>query len=285
MLASTLVALASIPSHAAFLWEVSSMTNKIYLYGTVHAGKQEWYPLPSVVEEAFADSPVLVVEADITDTEALRKAQPATLAPPDTLSKHVDPEVYRRFLKLLPRFHLPEAQLVQMKPFMAVSLLVFADWARLGYQPGFGVDSYLIAKAHNNNKPVRELEGLDAQVELMDSLTDEQNKAIFEGTVDALESGAADQQIQGMVKAWKDGDPKGMLEIARRYNEKVKGAAELEDKFVWSRHDAMAKKIESYLNDTKDHAFVAVGALHLAGPRGLVEILRRRGYIVRQLGS
>ena len=286
VLASTLVALLSFQSHAAaFLWEVSSMTNKVYLYGTVHAGKQEWYPLPAPVENAFADSQVLVVEADISDTEALRKAQPATLAPPDTLAKHVDPAVYARFVKLLPRFRLPEAQLAQMKPFMAVSLLVFADWARLGYQPNFGVDSYLIAKAHNNNKPVRELEGLDAQVELMDSLTEEQNKAIFEGTVDALESGAADEQIEGMVKAWQQGDPKAVLEIARRYNEKVKGAAELEEKFVWARHDAMVKKIESYLNETKDRAFVAVGALHLAGPRGLVELLRKRGYIVRQIGS
>ena len=29
--------------------------------------------------------------------------------------------------------------------------------------------------------------------------------------------------------------------------------------------------------------FIAVGALHLAGPKGLVEILRKRGYVVRQL--
>ena len=45
------------------------------------------------------------------------------------------------------------------------------------------------------------------------------------------------------------------------------GAKALEDKFIWSRHDAMANKIESYLLG-RDPVFVAVGALHLAGPRG-----------------
>jgi uncharacterized protein YbaP (TraB family) len=45
----------------------------------------------------------------------------------------------------------------------------------------------------------------------------------------------------------------------------------------------MARKIDGYLNDSRERHFVAVGALHLAGPRGLVEMLRKRGYVVRQL--
>ncbi|HET9650852.1 MAG TPA: TraB/GumN family protein [Usitatibacter sp.] len=286
--AACLLVALGLPLHAsaaAFLWEVSSMTNKVYLYGTVHAGKAEWYPLPSVVEQAFADSEALVVEADISDVDAIRKSQPATFIPPDTLAKHVDPADYERFRKLLPRFSLPEAQARQMRPFMAVSLLVFGEWARLGYKPAYAVEAYLIGKAQQAKKPVRELEGIEAQVDMIDSLTEDQNRRIFEGTVEALDSGLVDDQIRGMVKAWQEGDPKALLEVAHRYNEKVKGAAELEEKFVWSRHDAMAKKIESYLNESKDRCFVAVGALHLAGPRGLVEMLRKRGYIVRQLGS
>ena len=56
-----------------FLWEVSSLTNKVYLYGTVHAGKESFYPLPEPVRKAFADAKVLAVEADITDVEAMAK--------------------------------------------------------------------------------------------------------------------------------------------------------------------------------------------------------------------
>jgi uncharacterized protein YbaP (TraB family) len=286
-LACALLALAApIAAHAAaFLWEVASMTGRVYLYGTVHAGKQEWFPLPNVVETAFEDSTVLVVEADITDIDEMRKTQPSSYVPPDTLAKHVEPEAYDRFRKLLPRYKLPEQQVVQMKPFIAVSLLVFAEWARLGFQPENSVDAYLIHKAQQAKKPVRELEGLEAQMQLMDSLTEDESKRIFDGTVGALESGLTGEQIQGMVKAWQEGDPRGMLDTARRYNENVPGAREFEEKFVWDRHEAMVKKIEGYLGESRDRPFVAVGALHLAGPRGLVEMLRKRGYIVRQLGT
>jgi uncharacterized protein YbaP (TraB family) len=83
------------------------------------------------------------------------------------------------------------------------------------------------------------------------------------------------------VNAWQSGDADLLLEVSRAYSETVPGAKELEEKFIWSRHDAMANKIESYLLG-RDPVFVAVGALHLAGPRGLVEILKKRGYSVRQ---
>src|SRR5207237_7429793 len=59
------------PKH--FLWEVSSMTNKVWLFGTIHAGKKEWFPLPAEIEEAFAASPVLAVEADVTNLAAIAK--------------------------------------------------------------------------------------------------------------------------------------------------------------------------------------------------------------------
>ena len=84
------------------------------------------------------------------------------------------------------------------------------------------------------------------------------------------------------MNAWQAGDPDLVLDIARKYNTDVPGAKEFEEKFVWARHEDMAKKIEGYLA-TKERHFVAVGALHLAGPRGLVEMLKKRGYLVKQL--
>jgi uncharacterized protein len=275
-----LPAAAQTPRH--FLWEVTSMTNRVYLYGTVHAGKADWFPLPAPVEAAFMDAKVLAVEADVTNLEAMARTAPATTyTPPDTLSKNVAERDWERFRKQLPKYRIPEAQVAQLKPFMAVSILVFSEWARLGYLPQLGIDAYLIRKAREQNKPVVEVEGIDVQVKLMDSLTDAEGRMIFDGTLTALESGLTGEQITGMVNAWQSGDPDLMLEIARKYNDQVPGAREFEEKFIWARHEDMAKKIEGYLASKERH-FVAVGALHLAGPRGLVEMLRKRGYIVRQ---
>ena len=277
--------LALWPAAAAqFLWEVSSLTNRAYLFGTVHAGKQQWYPLPKPVEEAFAESNVLVVEADVTDSEALAKTAPAMmLTPPATLAQVVPAADYERFRKQLARYKVPLEQVAPLKPFMAVSMLVFAEWGRLGYLPQHGVDGYLIGRAKAAGKKVVEIEGLAVQAALIDSLTPEENRTLFSGTLTALESGLTAEQITGMVNAWQSGDPDLLLQIARKYNDLVPGAKEFEQKFIWSRHSSMATKIEGYLNRSKERHFIAVGSLHLAGPEGLVEVLRRRGYIVRQL--
>jgi uncharacterized protein YbaP (TraB family) len=280
-----LAAFIAIPVSAQnLLWEVTSLTNKVYLFGTIHAGKLAWYPLPKAVEDAFNDSKELVVEADVTDLDAIEQAGEAmAYKAPDTLKMHVAAADYARFVKLLPRYKMPESVVVQMKPLMAVSLLVFAEWAHEGYSPDYGVDAYLIKKAKAELKPVVELEGAAAQVKLMDSLSESESRALFGGTVLALESGLTGDQIEGMVRAWQVGDPAMLLDVSRRYNDNVPGAAEFENLFVWSRHDAMMKKITAWLDDTRDHRFIAIGALHLVGPRGLVELLKKRGYRVRQV--
>jgi hypothetical protein len=269
-------------SAANFLWEVASLTNRAYLYGTVHAGQKDWFPLAKEVEDAFNDSKVLVVEADVSDMAAIaRHGNAMTYSAPDTLKNHVSAEDYDRFRKLLARYKYSESHVAQMKPFIAVSLLVFGEWARQGYEPKYGIDGYLIARAKAEAKPIVELEGVDMQMSLMDSLTEKENQTIFGGTLFALESGLSGEQITGLVKAWQAGDAASLLGIARSYNTKVKGAEEFEEKFIWSRHPDMLKKIDGYLNG-KDRHFIAVGSLHLAGPRGLIEELRKRGYVVKQ---
>jgi len=282
---AALAAFIAIPVSAQnLLWEVSSLTNKVYLFGTIHAGKLSWYPLPKAVEDALADSKELVVEADVTDLDAIEKAGGVmAYQPPDQLKNHVAAKDYERFLKLLPRYKLPESAAMQMKPLVATSLLVFAEWARRGYIPDYGVDVYLIKKARAELKPVVELEGTEQQAKLMDSLSDTESRALFAGTIGALESGLTGEQIDAMVEAWKIGDSRAFLDVSRRYNENVPGAAEFEDVFVWSRHEAMLKKIQGWLDGSRDHRFIAVGALHLVGPRGLVEMLKQRGYVVRQV--
>lgn len=275
-------ALAVPAAAASYLWEVSSLTNRVYLFGTVHAGKKDWYPLDEAVEKALVDSSVLAVEADVLDTAKLEKsARAGVYVAPDTLKNHVGAADYERFLKLLPRYGVPEASVAQLKPFMAVSLLVFQEWARAGFLPQVGVDIYLLRKARAELKPVVEIEGIDVQTELIDSLTDAENRLIFGGTLTALESGLTIEQIQAMVSAWKAGDAARMLEVAQKYNAQVAGAREFEEKFVWARHEPMLRKIEGYLASREPH-FIAVGALHLSGPRGLVELLRKRGYVVKQ---
>jgi len=266
-----------------FLWEVRSMTNSAYLFGTIHTGKKEWFPLPEPVEEAFAESRVLAVEADVTDLDAMTKTVAAmSYVAPDELSKHVTPEDFVRFKAQVARLGVDESLTKRVKPFSASSMLMFAEWESAGYSPQFGIDAYLISKAKALRKRVVEIEGVAAQAALVDSLTEQEHQRAFAGMLKALEEGIIDDQLDGMVKAWQTGDAFLMLELSRRYNEKIPGAREMEEKFIWSRHEAMLAKVEGYLNKSIEKHFIAVGALHLAGRRGLIELLKAKGYVVKQ---
>jgi uncharacterized protein YbaP (TraB family) len=203
--------------------------------------------------------------------------------PPATLDKAVPKATWERARKHAARLSIPEPQLAMLKPFMAGTLLAFAEWGKAGYLPQFGVDLHLIKRAKEDGKKLLELEGADAQTALIESFTPAESLAALEGTMDALDSGLVREQITGMVNAWQAGDPALLLEVARKYNDTIPGAAAIEEKFIWSRHDAMAGKIGRMLLESKERHFVAVGALHLAGPKGLVEVLRKRGFTVRQL--
>jgi len=272
------------PAAKLFLWEVASLTNRVYLYGTVHAGKPGFFPLPAAVDKAFAESKMLAVEADITDTESMtRSARTMVFEPPATLEKAVPKATWDRVQKQATRLGLPLPQIAMLKPFMAGTLLAFAEWSKLGYLPQYGVDLHLIKRAQEAGKKIVELEGGDAQTAVIESLTPAETLASLEGTLNALESGLIREQITGMVNAWQAGDPALLLEVARKYNDSVPGAAAIEEKFIWSRHDAMADKIGRMLLESKERHFIAVGALHLAGPKGLVEMLKKRGFVVRQL--
>jgi uncharacterized protein YbaP (TraB family) len=58
-------------------------------------------------------------------------------------------------------------------------------------------------------------------------------------------------------------------------------AAEFQDRLITRRNRLMAERLQPYLQE--GNAFVAVGALHLPGETGLLELLEQRGYTVRVL--
>src|SRR5262245_52409608 len=62
--ASAQTAPAPAPKKALF-WKVTSPTSTAYLLGSIHLGSKDMYPLPKEIEDAFAASTALLVEADV----------------------------------------------------------------------------------------------------------------------------------------------------------------------------------------------------------------------------
>ncbi len=267
----------------SFLWEVKSATNTVYLFGTIHVGKRSFYPLPDAVEKALASSKMVVVEADITKTDSLGDITALIMySAPDTLQTKIPSQLFDRLKIQLARYKMPVESIKPMKPFMVGALLSVNEFTRLGYEMNFGVDGYLIASAQKQMKPVLELESQVGQIQMLADMPPLLQEAFLENAVGALENNGIGDQVTGVVNAWQSGDTKLMQDVVAEGNKSAKRIPEFDEILLYSRHPAMLKKIETYLQGSQPY-FVAVGSLHLLGPKGLVELLRAKGYRVRQL--
>lgn len=267
----------------SFLWEVKSKTNTVYLFGTVHVGKNSFYPLPDAVEAAFSESAKLAVEADITNQQAIADSAPLMMyTPPASLENQVNPAVLQRLKRYADANKMPYDALKGLKPFILGGLLVLTEFAKEGYDQRYGVDGYLIQKAVLKAKPIVELESVGEQMRMLAGLNKQEQEAFLDNALITVEKGKAPGQIEGMIAAWQSGNPAMMEATVKLANEGMKLTAALDEKVLYGRNVKMVAKVEEFLRGNEKH-FVAVGSMHLVGKRGLVDVLKAKGYEVRQL--
>jgi hypothetical protein len=124
-----------------------------------------------------------------------------------------------------------------------------------------------------------ELESLDYQIKLLSSLADMEQELFLLYTLKDLK--IAGQEFDRLFKAWVSGDSQGMESIMMKYTKEDRRLSSAYEKLVYERNRNMAGKIEAYLK-TKGTYLVIIGAAHLVGEKGIVEILRGKGYRVVQ---
>ena len=267
----------------AFIWEVKSDTNTVFLFGTIHVGKKSFYPLPATVENALRRSAKLVLEADISNTaDGAEISKLLTYTPPDSIEKHISAALYERVKQQAIRLRWQPNGFSNMKPFIVVGALSINEYMRLGYDMTEGVETYLIKRAKEENKPVLELESQLGQMSIFSNMPAALQEAMLDNALATIEAGKTSDQITGVVNAWQSGDVKLMQDVTSDVTKDARQTEALDEILLYGRNAAMLKKIQGYLAEDKNH-FIAVGALHLIGPRGLVELLKSKGYRVRQL--
>jgi len=272
------------------LWEVKSSStstltsaNTLYLFGTIHVGKTSFYPLPDAVNAAFAASKKLVVEANILDQkDSAEIARLSDYPKGETIAKHIPPALLMRLKSALVKQKIPYDNVATMRPVLLGGLLPIIEFLKQGYEMNQGLDFKLIERAMQEKKPILELESSLAQIKLLTNMSPLLQEAFLENALVSLEDGKAAVQVNGIVKAWLAGDAPQLARIAEAATREGLMADLLNEQLLAGRHPAMVDKIEGYLASPDIH-FVAVGALHLVGVGGLVEMLKSLGYTVRQL--
>lgn len=282
--ADALQRLKSAPSRG-LLYEVSRGGKTAYLFGTIHIGKPDFFPLDLVVTQALVQSSELVVELDATRSDRMRAAMQHHAILPDSqrLDSLLTPTLRKRLQAQLDALERPRESIQTYKPWMAALSLMMAAMQAQDFDPAYATDLYLIALAKGLDKPVGELESIDYQLGLFDSTTRQEQLAFLDETLRMLEQGQLRGDTQALVDAWLDSDAQALQRQSQKsMRESPRSARWMQQKLFAERNRRMAESIDRMLL-AGHHPFVAIGALHLTGTDGVPALLKIRGYRIRNL--
>jgi uncharacterized protein YbaP (TraB family) len=291
LLLATLGLLAAGAAHAegerrGFLFEIRKGAQASLLFGTVHVGRPDFYPLPASRLARLSRTDALVLEADITDiARATAATQRYALygADEDGLDRRLPRETLKRVEAVLGRAGLDPRPMMRLKPWMLGSALALFEASRAGFVQGLGAEVYLAGLAQASQRPILEFEGVEQQFALFEAAPWSTQVAFLDEALRSLETNAARREIQRIVQAWETADLAALERLLSEMQaQNSAGARFTTDTILLGRHPAMVNRIETLMADGKNYLF-AVGALHLVGPRGLVAMLRARGYTVTEL--
>jgi uncharacterized protein YbaP (TraB family) len=274
--------LGSLSAQAASpVWAIRGPHNTLYLAGSIHLLRAGDAALPPALSRAYADSSRLVMEIDLAGHDPLELAQSMLrhgLLPADTsLAEVVGPVRYQRLSTAAAALGLPAATLEREAPWMVGLQLTELEYLHLGFDPEQGVELQLLRQALADHKSTGGLESLDDELAVFESLSREEQLRFLDMTIADL--GDADSGTREVLDAWRQGDTRrlGAL-LAHEY----RSFPTLYRALVTDRNRRWLPEIEQLLAE-KEGCLVVVGALHLIGAGGLLELLRADGYRPVQL--
>ncbi len=265
-----------------FLWKVQSNTNTVYLLGSIHFFKKELYPLNKIIEDAFDQSSIVVVEANVNDAGQLdlqQLVEKAIYPDNDTLEKHVSKDTFELIKKRTEGLGIPRELIHKQKPWFLALMFSSVEFLKLGFDPRYGIDRYFLSKAAGKKKVI-ELESLDYQMNLFSNLSDQEQELFL--LLELRDLNNLSQEVATLLEAWLSGDTKGVEKIITQSVTEDSRLSPIYEILIYDRNKNMASKIEDFLK-TKETLFVIVGAGHLVGEKGIVEILKTKGYVVEQM--
>lgn len=268
------------PTDRGLFWKVEKDGRTSYLFGTVHVWKREWLPLNPGIEKAFAGAKTLAVELDPAKMDMAGALQQMMLGGNETLEMRLGKPLYERTKAETDKMGVPEAAISKMKPWGVMLVMAATKLQQLGYTPDAGLDNYLLQKAQASGKQIVELESGEQQLAVMDSLSAKVQTALLADFLANIER--TPQVIGEIVVAWKKGDAESAFALNQKNFNDSEARREFDDKFLYQRDVAMTRKIEELLRQSGPH-FIAVGSLHLLGPRSIVEQLKVKGYRIEQI--
>lgn len=269
----------------AFLWEVTrpgAPDKPLYLTGSVHLGRPGQFVFPPSMEAALARSQALVVELDPDKADPGKTQQLmlslGTFTPPDALSTHLSAETKALLPEKLQKTGLPPVAAERMRPWLLSLTLSLLEMQKAGYSEAGGIDRMLLTKARGTQRIV-ELETIEEQLRMLAGLPESVQDLMLREQLQ--QSSQTSVYMASIATAWEGGNPDALAQVLfeRMDDPTMKPFYEA---LFFTRNRRMAEQFAAMLEQPETH-FAVVGAGHLVGEEGILALLTRKGFHVRQL--
>jgi uncharacterized protein YbaP (TraB family) len=264
----------------SFLWRVNSDQNRLYILGSIHLLKKETYPLKKSIEDAFEQTKKLVLEIDLGSAN-LQKLQQFMLQKSIStdgtmLDQSVSNETYQAVAKRAKELGIDIRLLSPFKPWVIAMTMAAIKLQQLGFDPSLGVDRHLAERAKQTDKPTAGLETAEFQLDLFDRFSAKEQELLLRQSMDEMDH--VERNVTAIVQAWKSGD---VGAVERHLLVGMRDYPEIHRKVIDDRNQRWLPQIENLLS-RGENALIVVGAAHLVGKNGIIELLKDRGYRVEQ---
>lgn len=282
---ATLPARAEAPRRGA-LFKVEGAGHTLYLFGTIHVGAADFYPLEPRVTAALQRASVLALEVDAeADPAAAARAlqRHGLYADGRTAADDIAPAFRPRLAHLLRQYGIAPQAVAPMKPWLLASVLALGEYAAHGYQASLAVDTYLARQARARQIRVVQLESAAGQMALFGRMTAAEQGRFLEDGINAIEDPQQASQAVAMVQAWRGADAAALEDLARQAAADDSFAGRFVQKVLLDeRNPSLAEGIAALLASERD-SVAAIGVLHLIGADSVPLLLQRRGLRVERM--
>ena len=260
------------------LWKISGngLDKPSYLFGTIHMLCKEDAFLSNNLVSAIEKADRVYLELDMDNLFEMFGAMTKMKMNNDTtLADLLTAEEYKRVKEHFEskKTMLPFSMLETYKPLLASSLLMEGG---IGCDEQVAMEQLIMEEAKKNGKRIEGLETMAYQMSVFDSIpykmqAQELLKSISIGDKDT----DGDKEFSEMMKAYKDQDLEKLGDMITKSDA---GMMQYQDVLLNNRNRNWEEKLKILLKEKS--LVIAVGAGHLPGETGVINLLRKAGYKV-----
>jgi len=258
------------------LWRIEGKgASPSHVFGTVHLADPRVTRLPPAVARELERASSVSLEVTLETSNIQTLASRMLYTDGRDLQSVAGAELFGKAAAITEGLGLPEPLLRMFKPW-AVALILSAP----PQDPANVLDFVLARTAKEKGKPVHELEGIEEQVAAFEGFPEAEQVTLLRHAVE--NRGRMADWIGRIVEAYLARDLAAMQRISEESSGGDRRANEVfADRLLYQRNERMVERMEARL--TEGGAFIAVGALHLYGSRGVPALLESRGYRVTRV--